>query len=149
MPKSPYLRRHRPIIAARIEFVLMEEEDLMSPLPPIRSRIEFTLQCLAPGADTEGPRARPEAPQQPIKLKTEAPGPAPLQLDSLTTSKIPKPPGEPGRPKSGGYCLLSTLVETHNWTEKSVADLLVRVCPSRLSLFKFTMLITTYRQPLV
>lgn len=123
MPKSPYLRRHRPLIASRIEFILMGSEDPMSPLPPIRSRIEFTPKRL--GAETE---ARAGVTQLPIRLATTE-APASLQDPTASPTKIPKPPGEPGRPKSGGYCLLKILVETHNWSEQSVADLSVRICP--------------------
>ena len=41
------------------------------------------------------------------------------------SSKIPKPPGEPGRPGSGGFCMETTLVDTHHWNKEAVNNLSV------------------------
>lgn len=122
---APYLHRHRPLIAARIEF-------LVEPLPliqSIRSRIEFTPERLA---YSDKPQTLHEATNDDVNAQTE---PALAQVDDVEPSrptlvrrvalKIPKPSGEPGRPLSGGYCLSSTLVNVHNWSEKSVEELTV------------------------
>lgn len=43
------------------------------------------------------------------------------------TNKIPKPPGEPGRPGSGRYCVHTVLMKTHNWSGESVDKLTVSI----------------------
>jgi hypothetical protein len=125
---SPYLQRHRPLIASRIEFVL----EPPPPLPSIRSRIEFTPQRLAySNANQACVEAVGEETRNPMTTMAESssiirPPTAPSQRLGLSQStKIPKPSGEPGRPTSGGYCLIEVLVKTHKWSKVHVDELSV------------------------
>jgi hypothetical protein len=41
------------------------------------------------------------------------------------SNKIPKPPGEPGRPASGGFSLEDTLMKSHDWSKENLERLTV------------------------
>lgn len=144
---APYLHRHHPLIAARIEF-LVEPLPL---IPSIKSRIEFTPERLV---YSDKSQTLHEATDDGANAQTE---PAVAQVDNVEPSrptlvrqtptfKIPKPSGEPGRPLSGGYGLSSTLVNVHNWSEKSVEELTVSF---RLSTVVHKFNVSLCRQPSV
>lgn len=130
---APYLHRHRPLIASRIEFAPLPP----LPLPSIGPRIEFTAERLARtgqdycdyvrlgghGNRSEGTQVL-GTPQLPITGPITIEPVTPKLAERLASDKIPKPPGEPGRPGSGGFCV-STTLKSHGWTEESVDKLTV------------------------
>ena len=127
-----YINPPLPLITPRIEF-----EVASPPLPTITPRIEFALRKLARpnGNLREGERQRldnqfanQEAQGEPRGSDQEPDRPPSALSQASPSNKIPKPPGEPGRPGSGGFCVETTLVDTHHWTKDAVNNLSVRKC---------------------
>ena len=116
-----YIQHPLPLITPRIEFQLAPPP----PLPTITSRIEFNLEQLALN-QTLGRDERQLA-DQVSRGSDQEPDRPPLLSQTSLSNKVPKPPGEPGRPGSGGFCVESTLVDTHKWTKEAVNDLSVWV----------------------
>lgn len=122
----PYLQRHQPLIASRIEFTTFPHPTLSS----IRSRIEFTSERLASTDDEVNiaqDRGATTIGRLGAKHKLGDPGPERPSIQSTRKpDKIPKPPGEPGRPGSGGFGINATLIKLYGWNRKSVEELMVR-----------------------
>lgn len=139
---TPFIQRHEPTITSRIEFQLAPPRLL----PSITSRIEFTSDRLTcperedgrTSSDNEDqdrdvagdqrPRWSrvPDTPDQTPSLRRP-------NLRVANASSIPKPPGEPGRPGSGGFCVDTELVKSSNWTRAAVQKLTVcGVCHYRV-----------------
>lgn len=132
-----FIQKHRPLITSRIKFKLAP----LPPLPAITPRIEFTPERLAysarqdeadglVGGDgsraTHNDDALPRIPQINSNLPNTdntRPKLSPLK----PAGKIPKPPGEPGRPKSGGHCVETALVEDHGWAKEDYDALTVSI----------------------
>lgn len=134
VPMTPHIKKHLPLITARIEF------DLEPPLPPptITARLEFDDSHLPRFAEEcEGqPEARVEEEAQeeqqdpqdvPVPQAKEEEGGSRRGTRELAKkargpdepTKIPKPSGEPGRPGSNGYSLETTMLEDYEWTRES------------------------------
>ena len=122
-----YIQPPLPLITPHIEFKLASPP----PLPNIMPRIEFNLEQLAhpngtlggggrhwlgnhqfANQEDRGSRGSDQEQDQPPAALSQASPP----------NKIPKPPGEPGRPGSGGFCMETTLVNTHQWTKEAVSN---------------------------
>lgn len=132
----PYVQKPHPLIAARIEYTLAPAP----PLPSITPRIEFTAERLAYSQDVAGGSSatmvghnddnslnhRPASDSSGDDSADDSAQPARLnRRRSSRNLKIPKPTGEPGRPRSGGFCVEDSLVKTHGWSEDSVRKLTV------------------------
>lgn len=126
---SPYLSRQLPVITSSIEFF----QKSPGPPPIITPQINFS-------SNTPSQHA-PQPEEDDIDMmeitdiiSTPAPGETPdddnvedflNRLDVvLCNSKIPKPCGEPGRPRSGGYSLEAALGK---WGEELFQDVNVRI----------------------
>ncbi|KAF8890596.1 hypothetical protein BD779DRAFT_1469127 [Infundibulicybe gibba] len=115
-----YVERHHPVITPRIEF----KPATPRPLPSITSRIEFTAERLAyvgtaadePSECVEDAGSNREADQTPPRITLP-------RSNKRAATGVPKPPGEPGRPGSGGYCVETVLVTNYQWTKDSVREL--------------------------
>jgi hypothetical protein len=113
---STMIRRHPPQITPRLEFL----PHPLPPLPQITPRMEF------PG-ERRPYRSR-------TRSRTRSLSPNSIELDTLSsaqdsddeedrqlTNKIPKPPGEAGRPASGGF----NLEEALGWPKGTYQKILV------------------------
>lgn len=132
---SNYIQRPLPLITPRIEYICAPPP----PLPTVTPRIEFNLERLTHPSGTLGEDERQRLGNRRLAIRTDyqeedresrvpnqEPDRPPSALSrALPSNKIPKPPGEPGRPGSGGFCVETTLVDTHNWTKEAVDDLSV------------------------
>lgn len=130
----PYVQRPRPLISSRIEFTMV----LPLHLPAIRSRIEFTAERLTrmdrgvdDALELEHHRFMDDnlGAQTDAHSQSSASGPS-IQAPSIAKKNppmamIPKPPGEPGRPRSGGFSVDDTLIKSHGWSKQSVEKLTV------------------------
>lgn len=135
-----HIRRHRPLITPRIQFQLAPRP----PLPLITPRMEFDLEslaCSSPTGSADSSSHSSSDPGSPIDLSRDMDddepeldtdrGSSTLPQSASTTPNaapalIPKPNGEPGRPRSGGFNLEATLKDVHNWSTKDIDDLNVR-----------------------
>jgi len=121
-----YIKPPLPLITPRIEFQLASPPSL----PTITPRIEFNPEQLArPNRNSrEGERQRQDnhqLPNQDDQGDQELDRPPSTLSQASPSNKIPKPPGEPGRPGSGGFCVETTLVDSHKWTKEAVNNLSV------------------------
>lgn len=106
-----YIETPRPLLTSRVEFAL-----LPAPAPAaLASRTEFTDARLA----------YPNSAERPVNDR-ESPSPAlqPARRNLRSGGKIAKPPGEPGRPKSGGFTL-ETALKGIGWMRDDVEALTV------------------------
>ncbi|KAK0460416.1 uncharacterized protein EV420DRAFT_1478202 [Desarmillaria tabescens] len=105
--------RHLPLITRRIEFTPLAR----TPLPSITARREF---AIAREHSSSPPPVDPGLPLSDVSDASDVSMQSDddnlsgniLEEDSIDDEDvkiIPKPPGEPGRPKSGGYNLEQTL----------------------------------------
>ncbi len=119
-----FVLRHRPLITPRIEFRPAPPPDL----PVLTTRIDYTPehfkigrlessvarereQYCTPESSVQGSRS----PSEDVEPQIPCP---PAQ--SSTPDLICEPPGQPGRPGSGGYCLEDVLRQTHGWSKSSI-----------------------------
>jgi hypothetical protein len=121
---DPLLRRHLPITTNRLEFF----PQTICPPPVITPRIDFEKRLEDLDTDSENDMrgdgvvmdidANPATPLDDVSSDasshSEDEGPAEEISDFLDTreKKIPKPKGQPGHPRSGGYSLDFVL---RNW----------------------------------
>lgn len=128
-----YVQKHQPLITPRIEFGAGPPH----PLPLLTSRIEFDPQSLARArisSDTD----RQERNDKRRRLSTSgrydrddsdasSDDDPPTQTPTAGPSTLKtKPPGEPGKPGSGGYSLENVLLNVHKWQKKDYEALYVR-----------------------
>lgn len=124
----PYIRRHLPLITARIEFF----PEPPRPLPAITARVEFNDAQLHLAADAQ--QSPEKATAAVVNQSDKNVPPAATEKvvtattatrenrggsggDRTTRTKIPKPSGEPGRPGSNGYSLEATMLEDYEWSK--------------------------------
>ena len=123
----PYIRRHNPLIATRIEFSPASPP----PAATITPRIEFSADRLAyresEAATREEEHGQASARPQGGEGDVVAGSHSNLSRGSRAGNKIPKPVGEPGRPGSGGYCIETILIQKHQWARQTVLDVNVNV----------------------
>jgi hypothetical protein len=105
-----YIHKHKPLLTSKIEFTLVPPR----PLPSITPRIEFTAERLALSDQDDPANDRQSLSPEPEIARRHGRG----------SDKIMKPAGEPGRPKSGGYCVETVLI-TGGWAKQDVQDLTV------------------------
>ncbi|KAL0958331.1 hypothetical protein HGRIS_000476 [Hohenbuehelia grisea] len=118
-----YVRVPTPRTAAEISFILLPRQ------PPVTSAdIDFTGQRLARYAPA--PRVQ-DGTGSTSSDEGGAAEPGDYEEDDLApigaTTKIPKPPGEPGCPDSGGWALKDQLVKTEKWGDKEYKAIRARV----------------------
>ena len=111
-----YIKPPLPIITPCIKFELAPP----LPLPIIMPCIEFDLGQLAQQMLDNHQSANQEAQGELRGSDQDLDQPPSALSQALPSSKIPKPPGEPGRPGLGGFCMETTLVDTHHWNEEAV-----------------------------
>ncbi|PPR05294.1 hypothetical protein CVT26_011617 [Gymnopilus dilepis] len=110
------LSRHLPIITNRIRFVSVK----LAPPPVITQRIDFAGMWVYDREPENQNSASPIGPAQRVSPELQDnemdPGTYTTSSDESEISddedecrKIPKPQGEPGRPRSGGYTLKKVL----------------------------------------
>jgi hypothetical protein len=118
---DPLLRRHLPITTNRLEFFPQS----IGPPPAITPRIDFEKRLegdfesdsendMCGDGDVMNIDASPATPFDDVSSRSSAEEPAEEIPDLLDTGekKIPKPKGQPGHPRSGGYSLEFVL---RNW----------------------------------
>lgn len=128
-----YMLKYHPLIMPRIEF----RPAPPFPLPKLTQRTEFHAEELLRSRQrfeedqdnpTRGPKRR-RVSFAPDDVDHEDSGNSvsgPSASASTPRKLIPKPPGEPGRPSSGGFSLEDTLVDFHGWQKSKFDDLHVR-----------------------
>lgn len=138
-----YVKRHSPLITSRIEFRLGSPP----PLPSITPRIEFTSERLSYSRrrvvrkeitiSGNSPKGRGNSdnfgnssPSNNLSILEEPAQALPTLPHLLKRDKIPKPTGEPGRPGSGGHCIDTVLINSHNWSKEALEKLTVCVFDS-------------------
>ncbi|KAF8809199.1 hypothetical protein BYT27DRAFT_7094651 [Phlegmacium glaucopus] len=124
-----YIQRPFPLITPHTKFQLAP----LPPLPTITPHIEFNIERLAAHSNATlgslrerrslGHQHQPELENQSQGSDQEPDRLPPALSQASPPNKIPKPPGEPGRPGSGGFCVETTLVDSHQWTKEAVDDL--------------------------
>ncbi|KAL1749485.1 hypothetical protein FB107DRAFT_225339 [Schizophyllum commune] len=82
-----------------------------APVQPLRTKDRITAQARAL---SRAPPGVPIRPSSSVQGRTESQAGAQLASEEGNTNKICKPPGEPGRPGSGGYNLQEKLGMTRN-----------------------------------
>jgi hypothetical protein len=125
---DPLLRRHLPITTNRLEFFRQS----IGPPPAITSRIDFVKRIEEDfESDSESDNDKcgvvmdiDATSATPLDVSSSSSGadePAEEIADLLDTGekKIPKPKGQPGHPRSGGYSLDFVL---RNWGSTLVSD---------------------------
>lgn len=125
-----YLLKYHPLITPRIEF----KPAPPPPLPKLTQRTEFHAEELLRSRkryeeDQDNPARGPKRRRvsfAPDDVDHEDSGNPPSASASAPRKLIPKPPGEPGRPSSGGFSLEETLVDCHGWQKSKFDDLHVR-----------------------
>lgn len=149
--KMDPLRRPLPLISKRVEFEDAEPDDLLPSLPKITHRIEFS-ERLSDDIDRNGRSASLSSQSDSLgseesgNINSDAragvqdedqdmdlTGSSSIYEDDVeddshqpsafSTDRIPKPPGEPGRPHSGGYNLPTALV---GWSKSLYTKVNVR-----------------------
>lgn len=134
------VRRHLPVITSRLRFDPICRRP--RPLPAITARIDL-IGILSAASNQPGPvLQQPNSPEYTSTLRhssadtdedsfTESQHPQPVTTDGSeddnevdTETLIPKPPGEPGRPRSGGYNLQEQLI---GWTTEFYDEVKVRI----------------------
>ena len=120
---SPYISHQLPVITPSIEFFRKS----LGPPPPITPEINF-------GSNTPSQHAPEEDNIEMMEITDMISTPVPdnndvedflNRLDDvLCNIKIPKPSGEPGRPRSGGYSLETALGK---WGEELFQAVNVRI----------------------
>ncbi|PPR02272.1 hypothetical protein CVT26_011748 [Gymnopilus dilepis] len=109
----PCLSRHLPVITNRIQFVSVK----LAPPPVITQRIDFAGMW---SCDSEPEKRAPAGLRQGVspelhdegidpEVDLASSGESEMSDDDDSSTKIPKPQGEPGRPRSGGYTLSKVL----------------------------------------
>lgn len=131
--RDAFVLKHLPLITPRIEFHPAPPPDL----PVLTTRIDFTRDHLriwhpespVPHQLAQLHRERYCTPEPPSSAQErrnpsedvgeQAPCLS-VPEQSSTFALICEPPGQPGRPGSGGYCLEDVLRQTHGWTKSSI-----------------------------
>ncbi|PPR02024.1 hypothetical protein CVT26_008718 [Gymnopilus dilepis] len=114
MMSMPYLARHSPTITNRIKFQRIK----LPPLPDITVRTNFAGKWLAESRPDASDTVRSSATEM-LGTDSDLSSEVEDETDQLyddehtvpydRSRKIPKPQGEPGRPRSGGYTLSKVL----------------------------------------
>ncbi|KAJ7482904.1 hypothetical protein B0H11DRAFT_1914986 [Mycena galericulata] len=121
---QPYLDRHLPLISPRMEFTIYSA----GPLPCITPRLDYAnIQrivdlrnrqsihiCPGPDKPVRGEHAEDQSGVGKLPQKDTG-----SELTSLP-HKYKAPPGQPGRPNSGGYSLEYTLLQQYRWTKEKL-----------------------------
>ena len=131
--RDAFVLKHPPLITPRIEFRPAPPPDL----PLLTMRIDFTQdhlsirhpESLAPLQPDQLYHERSCTPE-PSSSVQERRSPSDDGDEQVPYSSVPEqstplalicePPGQPGRPGSGGYCLEDVLRQTHGWTKSSI-----------------------------
>ena len=106
-----YVKRPYPLPSSRIKYTSLPPP----PFPPIVAQIEFGPDIGTTEAQDTNNKSEHEPPQN---LETP--------YTCSNGRKIARPYGEPGRPNSGGFSLVTKLAKT-GWSKKSIEQL--AVCP--------------------
>jgi len=115
-----FIQQPCPLIMARIEWRAAPRPAL----PVILQRIDFTANHLTTVQESVSSQELHGQATSSSSSSTPPVTAVPSPSSSEPASgKIPKPNGEPGRPRSGGFCLDSVLVNLYSWTEDEVARL--------------------------
>ncbi|KAF8887898.1 hypothetical protein CPB84DRAFT_1849795 [Gymnopilus junonius] len=126
-----YVQKYLPLITPWIQFKLSPPP----PLPVLTARTEFRPEDLTATRVQDAVAPRRVVIFQDPATDQVTPSPVDSPSETLTnnitpssslgpdTTKIPKPPGEPGRPGSGRYSIDKVLVDDYNWTGEAVAAL--------------------------
>lgn len=125
-PIRSYIERHHPRITPRIEFYLKSRP----PLPRITPRHSFDILThprydddlttdIEQPVPAEIPTSHPVPDAVPERQRQRSRSPSPVAGPSTTSSTVPKPKGEPGRPNSGGFCLEQSLMDL-NWSKEDI-----------------------------
>lgn len=127
--RDAFVLKHPPMITPRIEFRPAPPPDL----PLLTMRIEYTKdRHRTRNPEATGPAQahndRYSAQEQSASIQerrspSEDVDEVPLVSipeQTCTPALICEPPGQPGRPGSGGYCLEDVLRQTNGWTKISI-----------------------------
>lgn len=134
-----FIHKHQPLLTSNVEFTIAAPPAL----PSFTPLIEFTAERLAYMNSNEF-RENTYGPTLEDDEGEDEDGDAPqghnIRRSTHNAPKnIPKPPGEPGRPNSGGFCLETTLIK-EGWSKKDYQLLYVRdesiIPPSPFEVFQ-------------
>ena len=116
--RDAFVLKHPPLITPRIEFRPAPPPDL----PLLTMRSEYTQDHhRTTNPEAVGPAQAHSIQERRSSSEDDDQEPlVSMPEQSCTPALICEPPGQPGRPGSGGYCLEEVLRQTNGWTKTSI-----------------------------